>query len=59
MLRNSFRDHAATSEGISATSFALLSAASLRLRIVVKKFGHGTEIMKPCQEIVCPVDIFE
>ena len=39
--------------------FALLRAASLRLRIVVKKSGHGTETMKLCQEIVCPVDSFE
>ena len=37
----------------------LLRAVSLRLRIVVKEFGHGTEIMKLCQEIVCPMYRFE
>ena len=39
--------------------FALLRASSLRLRIVVKKLGHGTEIMKLCQEIVYLVDCVE
>ena len=39
--------------------FVFLRAASLQLRIVVKMFGYGTEIMKLCQEIVCPVDRFE
>ena len=39
--------------------FALLRTASLRLRIVVKKFGHGTQIMKLCQEIACPMYSFE
>ncbi len=35
--------------------FALLRTASLRLRIVVKNFYHGTEIMKLCQEIAFPM----
>jgi len=39
--------------------FVFLGAPSLRLRIVVKMFGHVTETMKLCQEFVCPVDRFE
>ena len=39
--------------------FVLLPAASLRLQTVVKIFGHGTEIMKLCQGLVCPIALIE
>ena len=59
MLRNSFGDHAAEVKVLRPPLLALLRAASLRLRIVVKKSCHATEIMKLCQEVDYPVDSFE
>ena len=36
--------------------FVFLRGWSLRSKIIVKNFVHGTETMKLCQEFVCPVD---
>ena len=46
-------------DGLLPHLFIFLPAQTLRFSIIVKIFVHGTETMKLCQEIVCPVDSFE
>ena len=46
-------------DGFLPHLFVFLRAQSLRFSVIVKIFAHGTETMKLCQEIVCPVDSFE
>lgn len=59
---NTFKDHKNyTIESINIgilTSFLVLFRARSLKDIYDQNFRHGTEIMKLCQEIVCPVYSF-
>ena len=57
--RNSPRDEAATSDDTLAASLCISSCFVPSIKSRMKNFAHGTEIMKPCQEFLCPVDSFE
>jgi hypothetical protein len=46
-------------DGFLPHLFILLRAQFLRFSVNIKIFAHGTETMKLCQEIVCPVDSLE
>ena len=48
-----------TSDATSVSLLDLFRVESLRLRIIVKNFFYGTEIMKLCQEIVYHLDSAE
>jgi hypothetical protein len=50
----------ATNDGASAISLYFYCTLSIfRAENRCQNFSHGTETIKPCQEIVSPVDSFE